>query len=282
MDRGLLWTEVGDRVYVRRYRWLDQNIGLVVDGDEALIIDTRATEALGREVLRDLRAFGNLRVVAVVNTHGHWDHAFGNGAFRPAPIWGQTGSRTFLDEHADEMRNRAAKMKPSLAADLAAVRIDPPDREVESTERLGIGGRVITLRHLGRGHTDHDLLVDVPESDVVFVGDLFVGDRRPYFGDSYPLDWATTAAAAGALGRSAVVTGHGQGSPTLVAEMTRAFGVLANMARSIAVGQMDETMALRAHPFPAMSRGDRLKSLWRAVRHAEDHLDRPTRTALDG
>ena len=34
---------------------------------------------------------------------------------------------------------------------------------------LDLGGRGVTLRHLGRGHTDHDLVVHVPDAGAVFV-----------------------------------------------------------------------------------------------------------------
>ena len=49
------WEEVGDRVFVRRYEFFDQNIGVVLGRDEALVIDTRTTYRQAREILDDLR-----------------------------------------------------------------------------------------------------------------------------------------------------------------------------------------------------------------------------------
>ncbi len=40
---GTVWDELGDRIYRRRYESLDLNVGLVLDGDEVLVIDSRAT-----------------------------------------------------------------------------------------------------------------------------------------------------------------------------------------------------------------------------------------------
>ena len=45
------WVEIGDGFLVRRYRFYDQNIGLVLGRGEALVIDTRSTHVKGREIL---------------------------------------------------------------------------------------------------------------------------------------------------------------------------------------------------------------------------------------
>ena len=43
------WTEIGDRMFVRRYAFYDQNIGVVLGDGAALVIDTRSTHVQGRE-----------------------------------------------------------------------------------------------------------------------------------------------------------------------------------------------------------------------------------------
>ena len=45
------WEEVGDRVFVRRYEFYDQNIGVVLGARRVLVIDTRSTHVQGREIL---------------------------------------------------------------------------------------------------------------------------------------------------------------------------------------------------------------------------------------
>jgi glyoxylase-like metal-dependent hydrolase (beta-lactamase superfamily II) len=83
------WVEIGDRVFVRRYTFFDQNIGVVLGGaDGVMVIDTRSTHVQAREILTDLRELTAAPVSVVVDTHGHFDHAYGNHVFRPAPIWG--------------------------------------------------------------------------------------------------------------------------------------------------------------------------------------------------
>ena len=82
------WTEVGDRVFVRRYAFFDQDIGAILTADGPVVIDTRSTPAQARAILDDLRALTAQPVAAVIDTHHHFDHSFGNRQFRPAPIWG--------------------------------------------------------------------------------------------------------------------------------------------------------------------------------------------------
>ena len=49
-----------------------------------LVVDTHASAVAAREVVDDIRRLGAGEVVAVVNTHEHFDHTFGNGELRAA------------------------------------------------------------------------------------------------------------------------------------------------------------------------------------------------------
>ena len=210
---GELWIEVGDRVYVRRHRFLDLNIGLVVGDGACLVVDTRASEVQGRDLADAVR-----RVSAdpwvVVNTHFHFDHSFGNAVFRPATIWGHQRAAERLATDGEAMRQRIADRardagEDAIADDVAASRIDPPDELVDDVVTLTVGGRPVHLRHLGRGHTDNDLVVVVPDAELLLAGDLVEEGAPPQFGDGYPLDWPATMDALLALVTGPVVPGHG-------------------------------------------------------------------------
>ena len=75
---------------------------------------------------------------------------------------------------------------------------------------LDLGDRGVELSHLGRGHTGNDLVVSVPDVDVVFAGDLLEESGPPAYGDdSFPLHWPATADALLGTGASTFVPGHG-------------------------------------------------------------------------
>jgi glyoxylase-like metal-dependent hydrolase (beta-lactamase superfamily II) len=246
------WVEIGDRVFVRRYAFFDQNIGLVLGDGEALVIDTRATHAQAREILADVRELTATPVTVVVNTHGHFDHAYGNHVFRPARIWGHERCVTFMARTGEVRRAGIATEEPELAADLLEVVIDPPDRTFSEAAAVEVGGRAVELRYLGRGHTDHDTVVSVPGADVVFAGDLVEGGAVPYFGDGYPLDWPATAEALAWLVTGTVVPGHGDhAGRAFVDEQASAVAALANLARRVHDRDLSLDDAVAQTPFPA-------------------------------
>ena len=204
------WVEVGDRVFVRRHRELDLNCGLVVGEGGCLVVDTRSHLGEGRALAEAVRSV-TPHPWAVVNTHAHYDHCFGNAAFRPADVWAHRRcvaelADTAEQQRADVVRDLLAAGDP--AAELVAMApVDLPDHLVDDVAVLDVGGREVSLRHLGRGHTGADLVVAV--DDVVFAGDLVEEGAPPAMDDAFPLEWAATVTALLGLVRGPVVPGHG-------------------------------------------------------------------------
>ncbi len=186
-------------------------------------------------------------MTVVVDTHGHFDHAFGNHVFRPATIWGHERCVTFMERTGEARRPTIAREEPDLADDLPEVVIDPPDRVFAETATVDVGGRPVELRYLGRGHTDHDIVIGVPGTDVICAGDLLENGAVPFFGDGYPMDWPATATALAELvGDGVVVPGHGDQAARAFAESQAAsFAVLAGLARRVHAGEitLDEAVA---------------------------------------
>jgi glyoxylase-like metal-dependent hydrolase (beta-lactamase superfamily II) len=228
------WEEIGEAVFVRRYTFYDQNIGVVLGDGEALVIDTRTTYRQADELREHLRGLAPAAALIVVNTHAHYDHCFGNARFRPAVIWGHERCVSALLETGDRQKAAVTAELPELADDIAQIEIDPPDRTIRDRESLDVGGRRVELRHFGRGHTDSDIVVAVPGSGVLFAGDLLENGAPPYFGDAFPLDWPDAVQRMLTLvdERTTVVPGHGDPEGRgFVEDSLASFRAVADLAR---------------------------------------------------
>lgn len=271
------WVEIGDKVFVRRYAFYDQNIGVVLGRAETLVIDTRSTYAQAREIQTDLRELTDSPVGVVVDTHGHFDHVFGNGIFRPATIWGHERCVTFMVRTGEARKRTIAAEEPLLADDLAEIVIDPPDRVFATHARIEVGGREVMLRYLGRGHTDHDVVVEIPGTDVVFAGDLLENGNVPFFADGYPLEWPATAAALAARVREqggVVVPGHGDHGGRALADASAAsLATLAELAARVDSGELTLEEAIAEHPFPEHPPEDARRAFERALMQIRGELD---------
>lgn len=271
------WVEIGDKVFVRRYAFYDQNIGVVLGRAEALVIDTRSTYAQAREIQSDLRELTDSPVGVVVDTHGHFDHVFGNGIFRPATIWGHERCVGFMVRTGEARKRTIAVEEPLLADDLAEIVIDPPDRVFATHARIEVGGREVMLRYLGRGHTDHDIVVEVPGTDVVFAGDLVENGNVPFFADGYPLEWPATAAALAVRIRDdggVVVPGHGDHAGRGLADANAAsLAAVAELAGRVDSGELTLEEAIAEHPFPEHPQEDARGAFERALMQIRGELD---------
>jgi glyoxylase-like metal-dependent hydrolase (beta-lactamase superfamily II) len=143
---------------------------------------------------------------------------------------------------------------PEYADELAEVVLDPPDRlfDISTTVPFDAGGRVVELRYLGRGHTDNDIVVLVPDAGVLLAGDLLENDATPYFGDGFPMDWPVTVEALVELAIGVVVPGHGTVADRAFAvrQMTE-FRAIAELASLVHQGTLDLDAAVLRTPYPA-------------------------------
>ncbi len=107
---------------------------------------------------------------------------------------------------------------------------------------LDLGDRLVELVHPGRGHTAGDLVVRVPDVDVVLAGDLVeesaATDATPGFGgDCWPFEWPLTLDTVIGLTTTAtlVVPGHGAVvDRDFVEQQRNDIGIVAETIRDLA------------------------------------------------
>lgn len=210
------FLEVADRVWVSRYEWADANVTAIGSDRGLVVVDTHGSTAAGRLVLEDLRRLSAGPVTAVVNTHWHWDHSFGNAAFREdspdLPIHAHEDAAAMLAEKGEYMKGRFAESDDPHGPEVIATELVIPDHTFSSTRVLDLGDRAVELIFPGRGHTSGDLVVRIPDVDVLLAGDLIEESAKPWIGlDSFPFEWPASLDLVIGLTTDAtrVVPGHG-------------------------------------------------------------------------
>lgn len=280
------FVEIADRCWVARFAFLDVNVGLVAGAAGLLVVDTLASEPAARRAVEQIRRLGIGEVVAVVNTHQHFDHTFGNVVMREEydepPVFAHDTVPDDLATAAPALQETAAA-DPSRPehADIAAARVFPPTDTFSSARVVDLGDRLIELIHPGRGHTAGDVVVRVGDADVMFAGDLVEesaarGAVPGYGDDCYPMEWPTTLDLAISMltDSSVIVPGHGLPvDRDFVQEQRSAIGIVAETIRDLASRgvRVDDALASAEWPYPA-------EELAHAVRRGFSHLPRQARS----
>jgi glyoxylase-like metal-dependent hydrolase (beta-lactamase superfamily II) len=265
------FTEVADRVWVARYPWFDVNVTLVGGTAGLLVVDTHSSSRAAREVVDDVRRLGAGSVVGVVNTHEHFDHTFGNAAlleaFGAVPVHAHEVAAARTVSAGERIKAEYAASDDARAQEIIETEIVPADVTFSSVMAIDLGDRAVELVHPGPGHTPGDLVVRVPDADVVLAGDLVEESAPPAYGvDCHPLDWPRALDLVLQLvgADNLVVPGHGAVVGLEFVQDQRAdIGVVAETVRDLALRGVPLQGALDAAewPFPkeglafAVSRG---------------------------
>lgn len=253
------FVEVGPRVWVARHDWLDVNVTVIGGARGLLVVDTNASERAAREMVADVRRLDAGEVVAVVNTHEHFDHTFGNIVFVEECAAPPIHAHEWAAEHTEAAGERIKDVcrrhpREPHGDEVLETRILPADQTFSSAHVIDLGDRAAELVHPGRGHTAGDLVVRVPDADVLLAGDLVEESGPPGFGpDSYPLEWpASLDLTVGLLtDASVVVPGHGAVvDREFVTDQRIAIGIVAETIRDLAGRGIPEERALAEADWP--------------------------------
>lgn len=185
------WDEIADGVYQRRYEPLDISVCVVAGNDGLLLVDTRCNPREAGEILDDVATLSRLPIRWVANTHAHYDHSFGNQQFPDAEIFGHhLVPRHFAEYEGRRLSAWTADPQAAPQYDWRDVVLTPPTVLVSDVVDLDIGGRLARFHPLPPGHTDTDLVIEIPDARTWLVGDIIEQSGPPMFGSgSFPLDW---------------------------------------------------------------------------------------------
>jgi glyoxylase-like metal-dependent hydrolase (beta-lactamase superfamily II) len=189
---------------------LNANLGLVITAQGAVLIDSGATWESARQIHDAVRRVTTQPVRWVVNTGGQDHRWLGNGYFKAQ------GAEILAHAAAEaDMRSRGHSHLETLRAALGtrAAGTTPtwPTRWLtQPDQRLELGGVVFDFKHRGGAHTPGDMLVWLPQKQVLFSGDVVYVDRMlGVIPVSQTKAWLATFAEIERLAPARIVPGHG-------------------------------------------------------------------------
>jgi len=148
----LALTQVRDNIYVIRSAASGNVTVLLSDDGVALIDDKFEMDHDG--IMDFVRSLTDQPVRYVINTHLHQDHTGGNALMqaRDAEVIASENARRIMAE--------------TQSTGL-------PNITLDDYLRVYLDDMPIDLHYFGRGHTDGDIVVHLPEERLVITGDLF-------------------------------------------------------------------------------------------------------------
>jgi cyclase len=204
--------------------WGYSNAGLIVDGDQSLLVDTLFDERLTAEMLDTMHAatrVGAGDITQLVNTHANGDHTFGNRLVTNARIIATEAGAHEMEEAPPE--TLAALMSQTKAMgqlgayfeaifgsfDFAGVKLRLPDETFSGEKTIKVGDKTVELIEVGPAHTNGDALVYVPADRVLYTGDILFIEGTPIMWAGPVHNWIAACDRMLAMDVETIVPGHG-------------------------------------------------------------------------
>jgi glyoxylase-like metal-dependent hydrolase (beta-lactamase superfamily II) len=244
--RGL--HEVGDGLYAYLQPdggWGWSNAGLVVDGDESLLVDTLFDLRLTEQMLDDMRRAvpAAKRIDTVVNTHANGDHCYGNQLLRGSRVLASERTAVEMRELPPAAMAALVEQAPDMgevgafflrcfgAFDFRGIELLEPDETFSGELQLRVGGREVRLIEVGPAHTRGDTLALLPAEGVLFSGDILFNGAHPIAWAGPVSNWIEACDRILALEVDVIVPGHGPlAGPDAVRELKAYFEYLVEQA----------------------------------------------------
>lgn len=197
------------------------NAGFVITGDGVVVVDALGSPALAAALIDEIRRRTPQPIRYVIVTHYHADHIYGLQAFKAvgATIVAHAAAREYLNSETAQRRLEASRRELHPWID-EHTRLVSADRWLDSEwTTLRVGSVKFFIRHVGPAHAPEDVVVYLPNRDVLFAGDLVFRGRIPFVGQADSRQWIESLDRLIELRPRLIVPGHGPVSDEPVADL---------------------------------------------------------------
>jgi glyoxylase-like metal-dependent hydrolase (beta-lactamase superfamily II) len=226
------------------------NPAFLVAESGVIVVDPGSSVQTGEMVLRQIRKVTDKPLLAVLNTHVHGDHWLGNQAMLAeapeVPIYAhpkmlEQVARGAGEEWVQRMLNATEGATEGTIA-------KGPTHALEGNETLSLGGITIKTYYYPHVHSTSDLMFEIPELGVLFLGDNACNRRIVRMDDgSFPGSLAALDGIKRDVAAKILIPGHGLTGDWTIVEDYRAYlaGVYEGVAALYEEGLADFDMKPR-------------------------------------
>ena len=224
-NKGL--SDLGNNIYCYLQPdggWGWSNAGLIVDGDESLIVDTLFDEDLTLEMLDSMKKAepkGMKNIRALINSHSNGDHCNGNNCVDTDEVISSEATLEEMSHESPEMMAALLKQAPEMGTlgkyflecfgsfNFEGVTKRLPNTTFTGQTQRQVGDKIVELIEVGPAHTNGDVLVHVPTDKVVFTGDILFIEGHPILWAGPVKNWINACDRIISMEVDFVVPGHG-------------------------------------------------------------------------
>lgn len=208
-EKKITFDEIGKDIYAFTAEG-DPNSGVIIGDDSVMIVEAQATPRLANKVIDCVRSVTDKPISHVVLTHYHAVRVLGASAFGADQIIMGDTARSMVVERGQEDWDSEFQRFPRLFEGFESIPgLTYPTTTFSEDMTVYLGNRRIDLMHLGRAHTAGDIVIHVPDENVMFTGDIVEDHSACYCGDGHFSDWGDTLDAISSFDVDAIAPGRG-------------------------------------------------------------------------
>ena len=208
-EKKISFEEIGNDLFAFTAEG-DPNSGIIVGDDSVMVIDAQATPTLARQVIQKVRSVTDKPISHLVLSHYHAVRVLGAAEYKAANIIMSSKARSMVVERGQEDWDSEFDRFPRLFKGHEEISgLTWPTTTFDKKMSLFLGKRRVDLYFLGRAHTAGDIVIHVPDSNVLFTGDIVEYKSACYCGDAHLQDWPKTLGKIAKFQAVSLVPGRG-------------------------------------------------------------------------